>query len=108
MVRNAVQRNQVLVQNKLSSDLPLILADRVQLQQVILNLLINAIEAMSGVGDGPRELRVRSQRVTEIPGVNRRKTRSMTKHGAIRMEPRIGCSGRFGSRAGSEESGSSF
>jgi signal transduction histidine kinase len=44
----------------------MILADRVQLQQVILNLLINAIEAMSGVVDGPRELRISSQRVREI------------------------------------------
>jgi signal transduction histidine kinase len=36
--------------------LPLIQGDRIQLQQVILNLIINAIEAMSGVGDGAREL----------------------------------------------------
>ena len=40
--------------------MPLILGDRIQLQQVILNLIINAIEAMSGAGDGPRELLVGS------------------------------------------------
>jgi C4-dicarboxylate-specific signal transduction histidine kinase len=67
MVRNTVQRNQVLLQTQLPTDLPRILADRVQLQQVILNLLINAIEAMSGVVDSPRELRISSQRVREIP-----------------------------------------
>jgi signal transduction histidine kinase len=37
------------------------------LQQVILNLLINAIEAMSGVSEGLRELRISSQKVCEIP-----------------------------------------
>jgi C4-dicarboxylate-specific signal transduction histidine kinase len=67
MVRDAVQRNRVLLQTQLPDDLPLILADRVQLQQVILNLLINAIEAMSGVSEGPRELRISSQKVCEIP-----------------------------------------
>jgi signal transduction histidine kinase len=36
--------------------LPLIQGDRVQLQQVVLNLIINAVEAMSGVGEGSREL----------------------------------------------------
>jgi signal transduction histidine kinase len=66
MARNAVQRNRVLLQTQLANDLPLILGDRVQLQQVILNLLINAIEAMSGVEDSPRELWVSSKKVTQI------------------------------------------
>jgi PAS domain S-box-containing protein len=74
MARNAVQRNRVLLQTQLANDLPLILGDRVQLQQVILNLLINAIEAMSGVGEGPRELWVSSEKVTEIPGELEEKT----------------------------------
>jgi PAS domain S-box-containing protein len=68
MARSEVQRNRVSLQTKLANDLPLILGDRIQLQQVILNLLINAIEAMSGIGEGPRELWVSSQKVTEIPG----------------------------------------
>jgi signal transduction histidine kinase len=63
-----LQRNRVLLQTQLANDLPLILGDRVQLQQVILNLLINAIEAMSGESDGPRELWVSSEKLTEIPG----------------------------------------
>ena len=49
-----------MVGTQLSDDVPLILADRVQLQQVILNLMMNAIEAMTGPGAGPRELLVRS------------------------------------------------
>ena len=40
--------------------MPLILGDRIQLQQVILNLLINAIEAMSGISEAPRELSISS------------------------------------------------
>jgi signal transduction histidine kinase len=68
MARSEVQRNQVLLQTKLANDLPLILGDRIQLQQVILNLLMNAIEAMSGVSEGPRELRVSSEKVTEPSG----------------------------------------
>jgi signal transduction histidine kinase len=42
--------------------LPLIQGDRVQLQQVMLNLIINGIEAMTGVSDALRELRIRSRR----------------------------------------------
>ena len=60
LARSEAQKNRVSLQTQLSSDLPLILGDRIQLQQVILNLIINAIEAMSGVGEGPRELQVSS------------------------------------------------
>jgi C4-dicarboxylate-specific signal transduction histidine kinase len=48
----------VSMQTQLAEGLPLIQADRVQLQQVILNLIINAVEAMSGVSEGARELRI--------------------------------------------------
>ena len=66
MVRNGVQRNRISLQTQLANDLPLILGDRIQLQQVILNLLINAIEAMSEMSEGPRELVVSSRRCAEI------------------------------------------
>jgi PAS domain S-box-containing protein len=46
----------VSVRTRLAGGLPLIHGDRVQLQQVNLNLIINAVEAMGGVRDGPREL----------------------------------------------------
>ena len=62
LTRSEVHRNRVSLQTRLSSDLPLILGDRIQLQQVILNLIINAIEAMSGVSEGPRELQVGSRK----------------------------------------------
>jgi len=63
-----VQRNRVALETQLSDDVPVILADRIQLQQVILNLMMNAIEAMSGAGEGPRELLVRSG-TDELQGV---------------------------------------
>jgi hypothetical protein len=47
--------------------LPLILGDRIQLQQVILNLLINAIEAVIVANEGPRELWVGSQKFIKNP-----------------------------------------
>ena len=46
----------------------MVIGDKIQLQQVILNLVVNAIEAMSGVSEGSRELCVSSQRVSDIPG----------------------------------------
>ena len=55
-------KNAVSVETQLTEGLPLIQGDRVQLQQVILNLIINAIEAMSGVGEGPRELLIKTAR----------------------------------------------
>ena len=75
MMRSEVQRNRVSLQTQLANDLPLILGDRIQLQQVILNLLINAIEAMGAVDEGPRELWVSSQKVTKIPGESDEDTR---------------------------------
>jgi PAS domain S-box-containing protein len=68
LARSAVQRHGVVVETHLAADVPPILGDRIQLQQVLLNLIMNAIEAMSGVGAGPRALRVSSERgaATEV------------------------------------------
>ena len=52
----------MIVRPELADDLPLIRGDRVQLQQVILNLLRNASDAMSGVDDRPRRLLNRTER----------------------------------------------
>ncbi len=60
LAHSEVQRNGVALETQLSDGVPLILADRIQLQQVILNLMMNAIEAMRGAVEGPRELLVRS------------------------------------------------
>jgi len=57
-----LQRNGVILRHELADDLPAVTADRVQLQQVILNLLRNASEAMSTVDDRPRELLIRTER----------------------------------------------
>ncbi len=56
LTRGEVMKNNVSVQTQLAEGLPLIRGDRVQLQQVILNLIINAVEAMSGVSEGSRGL----------------------------------------------------
>jgi PAS domain S-box-containing protein len=57
-----LQRNRVILRSELADDLPLVTGDRVQLQQVILNLLRNASDAMSTVRDRPRELLIRTER----------------------------------------------
>jgi signal transduction histidine kinase len=57
-----LQRNRVILRSELAEDLPPIIGDRVQLQQVTLNLLRNASDAMVGVDDRPRQLLVRTQR----------------------------------------------
>jgi len=59
---NELQRNRIIVRWELASDLPSIIGDRVQLQQVILNLLRNATDAMSGVTDRPKQLVIKTDR----------------------------------------------
>lgn len=58
LAREEMLKNGVSVRTQLADSLPLVRADRVQLQQVVLNLIINAIEAMSGVSEGARELMI--------------------------------------------------
>jgi PAS domain S-box-containing protein len=53
-----LSRSVILVETRLGHELPPVHCDRVQLQQVLLNLIINAIEAMSGIKEGPRELMI--------------------------------------------------
>jgi PAS domain S-box-containing protein len=56
-----LQRNRVLLQSELAEHLPTIRGDRIQLQQVILNLLRNASDAMVDVDDRPRQLLVKTE-----------------------------------------------
>jgi PAS domain S-box-containing protein len=62
LTQTDMQRNGVRLQTRLAGDLPLVPADRVQLQQVIMNLIINAIEAMAAASDGRCELTIVSGR----------------------------------------------
>lgn len=55
MLHNEAIQHSVSMQTKLAADLPVIVADRVQLQQVLMNLMMNGIDAMKAV-DGPRQL----------------------------------------------------
>jgi signal transduction histidine kinase len=63
LARVAMSNSGVLARMQLAEGLPHILGDRVQLQQVILNLVMNAIEAMSEVREGPRELLISTSKV---------------------------------------------
>jgi C4-dicarboxylate-specific signal transduction histidine kinase len=60
LLRSEATRYSISMRTELSENLPKIMGDRVQLQQVLLNLMINSIEAMKEVG-GPRELSIKSQ-----------------------------------------------
>jgi signal transduction histidine kinase len=58
-----LQRQRVVIRQELAAALPAVTGDRVQLQQVILNLLVNAADAMSGIDDRPRELLIRTEAI---------------------------------------------
>jgi PAS domain S-box-containing protein len=58
---NEIQRSRAIFRQEFADGLPPVTGDRVQLQQVILNLLLNALDAMSGVEDRPRQLFIRTE-----------------------------------------------
>jgi predicted ATPase/signal transduction histidine kinase len=61
LVQHELSSSRVALRMEQASALPVILADKVQLQQVILNLVINGIEAMQSITDRPREIVIRSE-----------------------------------------------
>lgn len=61
ITRSEMEKRRVMLRLELSEELPSVVGDRVQLQQVMLNLFLNAVEAMSTVNDRPRELIVSTQ-----------------------------------------------
>ena len=61
LAHRQASKNKVSVETDLAPDLPPVLGDRIQLQQVILNLMLNGIEAMTGISNRSRRLVIRSQ-----------------------------------------------
>jgi len=61
LLRNQATRYSIFVQTDLAADIPQIMGDRVQLQQVLMNLIVNSIDAMKEV-EGTRNLSIKSQR----------------------------------------------
>jgi C4-dicarboxylate-specific signal transduction histidine kinase len=62
LTRGKAVKNGVAVRTQFAEDLPTIEGDRMQLQQVILNLIVNAIEALSGTNEAPRDLLVSTEK----------------------------------------------
>jgi PAS domain S-box-containing protein len=60
LTRAELRRHRIVGRTRLAAELPIVLGDRVQLQQVLLNLILNAAEATSGTDDEPRELEIAS------------------------------------------------
>src|SRR6202030_3340766 len=69
LTRAEAANNSVSVRTQFAEGLPPVQGDRVQLQQVMLNLIVNAIQAMSGIGEGARELQISIDAVPSEGGV---------------------------------------
>ena len=69
LTRAEAANNSVSVRTQFAEGLPRVQGDRVQLQQVMLNLIVNAIQAMSGIGEGARELQISVDAVPSEGGV---------------------------------------
>lgn len=69
LTHGEVMKSGVTVQTQLMEGLPLVQGDKIQLQQVMLNLIINAVEAIRGISGGPRELIICTARDASSSGV---------------------------------------
>jgi signal transduction histidine kinase len=69
LARGELHQHRVAVRTELEPGLPTVLGDRMQLQQVLLNLVVNAIQSMSSVQDRPRDLIIRCKREAAGEGV---------------------------------------
>jgi C4-dicarboxylate-specific signal transduction histidine kinase len=69
LTRTEAANNSVSVRTQFAEGLPRVQGDRVQLQQMMLNLIVNAIQAMSGIGEGARELQISIDAVPSEGGV---------------------------------------
>jgi signal transduction histidine kinase len=61
LTRSEIHSNGVALRTQLGPDLPLVQGDRVQLQQVMLNLILNAVESLGGISEGSRDLLISSE-----------------------------------------------
>jgi signal transduction histidine kinase len=87
LAQGQVRRNRVVLRTELAGNLPPVLGDRVQLQQVVLNLVMNGIEAMSAVADRPRELLIRTQDGVGSTGGTGDQVRVSVRDSGVGLDP---------------------
>jgi signal transduction histidine kinase/GAF domain-containing protein len=78
-----LERNGVIVRTEFAGELPPVQGDRVQLQQVVLNLLMNASDAMGGADDRPRQLVIRTEREEQ------NRVRLSVRDSGVGLEPKL-------------------